>query len=70
MAPTTTAAAAPEPVQLVGPPPSFINVAKPFVFQQQLQSSLVIIGTNPSREDSFRLSGVQWINDVRTALQL
>jgi CTD kinase subunit beta len=69
MAPS--AAAAVDPVrEQPGPQPSFITVAKPFVFHQQLQSNLVAIGTNPSREDTFRLSGVQWINDVRTALQL
>ena len=64
MAPTTTVEAAP------GPPPSHIEVAKPFIFQQELQSSLVGSGVNPSREDTFRLNGVQWIFDVRTALQL
>jgi CTD kinase subunit beta len=53
-----------------GPHPSFIQVAKPFVFQQQLQGQLVAIGANPTREDTFRLQGVQWINDVRIALQL
>ncbi|KUJ17053.1 cyclin-like protein [Mollisia scopiformis] len=53
-----------------GPHPSFIHVAQQFTFQQQLQNQLVAIGTNPTREDNFRLQGVQWINDVRTALQL
>jgi CTD kinase subunit beta len=53
-----------------GPHPSSIQVAKPYIFQQQLQGQLVAIGTNPTREDMFRLQGVQWINDVRTALQL
>jgi CTD kinase subunit beta len=54
----------------VGPHPSYITVAEPFLFHQQLQLSLVAVGANPSREDVFRLSGVQWINDVRIALQL
>ncbi|KAK2630477.1 hypothetical protein QTJ16_001297 [Diplocarpon rosae] len=53
-----------------GPHPSYINVAQVYLFQQQLQSQLVAIGTNPTREDTFRLQGVQWINDVRAALQL
>lgn len=60
----------PVPVAEVGPHPSHIQVAKPFLFQQQLQSQLVAIGTNPTREDIVRLHGVQWINEVRTALQL
>lgn len=70
MAPSAAPPVEPPPQQITGPHPSYITVAKPFVFQQQLQSQLVVIGTNPSREDTFRLSGVQWINDVRTALQL
>ena len=53
-----------------GPHPSFVQVAKPYQFQQQLQGQLVAIGTNPTREDLFRLQGVQWINEVRLALQL
>ncbi|CAG8956952.1 hypothetical protein HYFRA_00012003 [Hymenoscyphus fraxineus] len=53
-----------------GPHPSYIQVAKPYLFQQQLQSQLVALGANPTREDNFRLQGVQWINEVRTALQL
>jgi len=58
------------PSSSVGPHPSLITVATPFLFQQTLQSRLVSIGANPSREDTYRLSGVQWINEVRTALQL
>jgi CTD kinase subunit beta len=53
-----------------GPHPSYIQVAKPFLFHQQIQGQLVAIGTNVSREDTYRLQGIQWINDVRTALQL
>lgn len=55
---------------LVGPHASYIQVAKPYTFQQQLEGQLVSIGANPTREDSFRLQGVQWINEVRIALQL
>jgi hypothetical protein len=54
----------------VGPPPSFIYVAKRFIFQQQLQTHMIAIGNNPTREDNYRLQGVQWINDVRKALSL
>ena len=28
------------------------------------------MGANPTREDTFRLQGVQWISDVRIHLQL
>lgn len=70
MAPAATSAAPPAAPEQPGPHPSYIQVAKPYVFQQQLQGQLVALGANPSREDSFRLQGVQWIDDVRTALQL
>lgn len=66
MPPTPT----PESAPVTGPHPSYIQVAKPYVFQQQLQGQLVAMGANPLREDTFRLQGVQWINDVRIALQL
>jgi CTD kinase subunit beta len=55
---------------LVGPHPSYINVSRMYTFQQQIQSHLIAIGTNPTREDTFRIQGVQWINDVRIYLQL
>jgi CTD kinase subunit beta len=54
----------------VGPHASFIYVAKRFIFQQQIQTHMIAIGNNPTREDNFRLQGVQWINDVRKALSL
>lgn len=53
-----------------GPHPSFIQVGKPYMFQQEIQSQLVAIGTNLAREDTYRLNGIQWINDVRQALAL
>ena len=40
------------------------------MFEQKVQSQIIAIGANPAREDSFRLQGVQWIDDVRRALQL
>ncbi|KAG9234989.1 hypothetical protein BJ875DRAFT_287420 [Amylocarpus encephaloides] len=55
---------------LIGPHPSYIQVAKPYLFQQQLENQLNTIGTTITREGNFRLAGVQWINDVRIALQL
>ncbi|TVY23291.1 CTD kinase subunit beta [Lachnellula hyalina] len=61
---------APESAPVTGPHPSYIQVAKPYVFQQQLQGQLVAMGANPTREDTFRLQGVQWISDVRIHLQL
>ncbi|RDW79597.1 hypothetical protein BP6252_04235 [Coleophoma cylindrospora] len=58
------------PSEQSGPHPSIIQVAKPYLFHQQLQGQLVATGANPTREDSYRLQGIQWIDDVRTGLQL
>jgi hypothetical protein len=54
----------------VGPHPSFIQVANPYIFQQQLQSSLTALGATEHKEDSIRLQGVHYIDSVRKALQL
>jgi CTD kinase subunit beta len=67
--PTPVTTAVPEK-EVIGPHASYIHVSQQYIFQQQLQGQLVAIGTNPTREDSFRLQGVQWINDVRIHLQL
>ncbi|KAI9745795.1 MAG: RNA polymerase II C-terminal domain kinase beta subunit [Claussenomyces sp. TS43310] len=53
-----------------GPHPSYIQVAKPFLFEQKIQSQILSSGANPQREDVYRLQGVQWLDDVRRALQL
>lgn len=53
-----------------GPHPSFIEVAKPYVFEQQIQACMAIIHMNDVREASMRLQGVNWIDQVRKALQL
>jgi hypothetical protein len=54
----------------VGPHPSFIQVANPYIFQQQLQSSLNALGATEHKEDSIRLQGVHYLDSVRKALQL
>ena len=53
-----------------GPHPSFIQVAKPYVFQQKLQECMTATGVNEAKEDNVRLQGVAWIDNVRKALQL
>lgn len=53
-----------------GPHPSFIQVAKPYVFQQKLEDCMLAIGVNEAKEDNVRLQGVAWIDNVRKALQL
>ena len=54
----------------VGPHPSFIQVANPYIFQQQLQSALDALGATEHKEDSIRLQGVHYIDSVRKALLL
>lgn len=53
-----------------GPHPSFIEVAKPYVFQQKLERCLNAIGMSEAKEDSIRLQGVTWIDNIRRAMQL
>ncbi|KAL2000249.1 hypothetical protein VTN02DRAFT_3358 [Thermoascus thermophilus] len=52
------------------PHPSFIQVAKPFVFEQTIQECIAAVGVDPLREESLRLQGVTWIDNVRRALHL
>ena len=54
----------------VGPPTSFIQVAKPYLFEQTIQECLKATGVSQAREDTIRLQGVQWIDNVRKALKL
>lgn len=54
----------------IGPPTSFIQVAKPYIFEQTIQECLKITGVSQAREDTIRLAGVQWIDNVRKALKL
>jgi CTD kinase subunit beta len=53
-----------------GPHPSYIQVAKPYLFEQRVTNQILGTGSNPQREDSARLEGVEWIDEVRRALQL
>jgi len=54
----------------IGPPTSFIQVAKPYIFEQTIQECLKTTGVSQAREDTIRLAGVQWIDNVRKALKL
>lgn len=50
--------------------PSFIQVAKPYVFEQTIQDSIHALGVNLMREQSLLLQGVSWIDNVRKVLHL
>ncbi|KAL5335292.1 Fructosamine kinase-domain-containing protein [Aspergillus crustosus] len=60
-----TAAPDPPPIH-----PSFIQVAKPYIFEQTIQECMVAMEVDPRREESTRLQGVTWIDNVRRALNL
>ncbi|KAJ5364527.1 uncharacterized protein N7496_010240 [Penicillium cataractarum] len=64
--------AEPKPYDPNPPPihPSFIQVARPFVFEETIQGCLDAMGVNRTREESLRLLGVAWIDNVRRALHL
>lgn len=53
-----------------GPLPSFIQVAKPYIFEHTIQECIRLTGVTQAREDQLRLSGVQWIDSVRRSLRL
>ncbi|KAJ5984331.1 hypothetical protein N7481_006430 [Penicillium waksmanii] len=59
-----------------GPPepppihPSFVHVAKPYLFEQTIQDCIQAMGLDATREASQRLQGVTWIDNVRKALRL
>ncbi|KAI9683409.1 MAG: RNA polymerase II C-terminal domain kinase beta subunit [Trizodia sp. TS-e1964] len=53
-----------------GPHPSFIQVARPFIFEAHIREMLEAIGSDEAKEDTMRLQGISWIDQVRRALQL
>lgn len=69
---TDGARQSPELADLKPPPihPSFIQIAKPYIFEQTIQDCFAAMGVNPLREESLRLQGVTWIDNVRRALHL
>lgn len=54
----------------VGPHPSHIEIAKPYIFQHTITACLNAAGVTEAKDDSIRLQGVAWIDSVRKALQL
>lgn len=54
----------------IGPHPGYVSVASQYTFEQPLRRTMKDLGCDPSREDSYRLHGVQLIDNVREHLQL
>ena len=63
-------ASARAPGERVGPHPSYIEVAKPFLLHSAIDQSLARLNMSEAREDAVRLQGVAWIDTVRRQLQL
>ena len=66
MAPGSTSTMADQ----TGPHPSYIQTAKPYIFDHKVQECLSAAGVTEAKEDSIRLQGVAWIDSVRKALHL
>lgn len=54
----------------VGPHPSYLEIAEPYIFQSTIQQALVAASVSEAKDDSIRLQGVAWIDSVRKAVQL
>ncbi|KAF1838947.1 cyclin-like protein [Decorospora gaudefroyi] len=62
--------ASPSERDRVGPHPSYIEIAKPYILQSRMQKCLFELSMTDAKEDALRLQGVAWIDQVRRALQL
>ena len=54
----------------LGPHPSYIEVAKPYIFENSIHEALTAGGVAETRDDKARLEGIAWIDSVRRALHL
>ena len=54
----------------VGPHPSYIEIAKPYIFEPKIKECLTSAGVSEAKDDSIRLQGVAWIDNVRKAMHL
>ena len=54
----------------IGPHPSYIEIAKPFIFAPKVRDCLAGAGVSEAKDDSIRLQGVAWIDAVRKAMHL
>ena len=63
-------AASPSERDRVGPHPSYIEIAKPYILQSRIRKCLADVHMSDGKEDAVRLQGVAWIDQVRRALQL
>lgn len=69
-APTGAPPTPEDPTAPVGPNPGQIIIADQYTLEQKLRKRLSDNGCDPAREDTYRLQGVQLIDNVREALHL
>ncbi|KAL8696679.1 MAG: hypothetical protein Q9201_007539 [Fulgogasparrea decipioides] len=60
----------PADVPRPGPHPSYIQIAKPYVFESKIQECMLAAGVTEARDDNIRLQAVAWIDSVRRAMHL
>ncbi|KAL9582713.1 MAG: hypothetical protein Q9212_003134 [Teloschistes hypoglaucus] len=53
-----------------GPHPSYIQIAKPYVFESKIQECILAAGITEARDDSTRLQAVAWIDSDAAAAAL
>ena len=54
----------------LGPHPSYIEIAKPYIFQSKVQECLSAAVVSEGKDDSIRLQGIAWIDSVRKFMHL
>ena len=54
----------------VGPHPSYIELAKPYIFQFKINECLTKGAIPEAKDDGIRLQGVSWIDSVRKFMHL
>ena len=54
----------------VGPHPSYIELAKPYIFQFKIHECLTKAAITEAKDDGIRLQGITWIDSVRKFMHL
>lgn len=54
----------------IGPHPSYIEIAKPYIFETKIRECHTIAGVSEAKDDNIRLQAIAWIDSVRKFLHL
>ncbi|KAL8940633.1 MAG: hypothetical protein Q9216_002712 [Gyalolechia sp. 2 TL-2023] len=60
----------PPEIHQPGPHPSYIQIAKPYIFRSKIEECLLVAGVTEPRDDSIRLQAVTWIDSDAAAAAL